>query len=84
MTRSSVRIGPSAPENLTNKPIECIIGSVAGRPRLERAPSKISRLALTAGGVPERPKGADCKSAGERLRRFESFPLHHYCAHVAQ
>ena len=29
------------------------------------------------GGVPERPKGADCKSAGSRLRRFESFPLHH-------
>ena len=31
---------------------------------------------LTDGGVPERPKGADCKSAGLRLRRFESFPLH--------
>ena len=28
------------------------------------------------GEVPERPKGADCKSAGERLRRFESSPLH--------
>src|SRR4029077_18999340 len=30
-----------------------------------------------AGGeVPEWPKGADCKSAGVCLRRFESFPLH--------
>ena len=29
------------------------------------------------GGVPEWPKGADCKSAGVRLRRFESFSLHH-------
>ncbi len=29
------------------------------------------------GEVPEWPKGADCKSAGSRLRRFESFPLHH-------
>src|SRR5438105_7511030 len=29
------------------------------------------------GGMPERPKGADCKSAGSRLRRFESFSLHH-------
>src|SRR4051812_49959686 len=29
------------------------------------------------GGVPKRPTGADCKSAGLRLRRFESFPLHH-------
>src|SRR5262245_4976126 len=28
------------------------------------------------GEVPERPKGADCKSAGKRLRRFESSPLH--------
>ena len=28
------------------------------------------------GGVPERPKGADCKSAGFHLRRFESFSLH--------
>jgi hypothetical protein len=26
--------------------------------------------------VPERPKGADCKSAGVRLRRFESSPPH--------
>ena len=28
------------------------------------------------GEVPERPKGADCKSAGISLRRFESSPLH--------
>jgi hypothetical protein len=28
------------------------------------------------GGVPERLKGADCKSAGVRLRWFESNPLH--------
>src|SRR5439155_18471433 len=27
--------------------------------------------------MPERPKGADCKSAGLRLRRLESFSLHH-------
>ena len=26
--------------------------------------------------MPERPKGADCKSAGYRLRRFESFSRH--------
>ena len=29
-----------------------------------------------SGGVPKRPTGADCKSAGSRLRRFESFPHH--------
>ena len=28
------------------------------------------------GEVPKRPNGADCKSAGSRLRRFESSPLH--------
>jgi hypothetical protein len=26
--------------------------------------------------MPERPKGADCKSAGVRLRRFKSFSPH--------
>src|ERR1700674_3157748 len=31
-----------------------------------------------AGEVPEWTKGADCKSAGLCLRRFESFPLHQY------
>ena len=35
-----------------------------------------SRQQVGRGEVPERPKGADCKSAGERLRRFESSPLH--------
>ena len=33
---------------------------------------------LFRGGIPERSKGADCKSAGLRLRRFESFSLHHF------
>ncbi len=28
------------------------------------------------GGVPEWLKGADCKSAGDCLRRFESYPHH--------
>ena len=28
------------------------------------------------GGVPKWTKGADCKSAGVGLRRFESSPLH--------
>ncbi len=35
------------------------------------------------GEVPEWPKGADCKSAADRLRRFESSPLHHH-AGIAQ
>ncbi len=38
-----------------------------------------------SGEVPEWPKGADCKSAGVSLRRFESSPLHmtHGDQHVA-
>ena len=32
---------------------------------------------VVLGEVPERSKGADCKSVGARLRRFESFPRHH-------
>ena len=34
------------------------------------------RRAGRSGGVPKWPKGADCKSAGLCLRRFESFPHH--------
>ena len=34
---------------------------------------------LIRGGVPKRPTGADCKSAGYCLRRFESYPLHQNC-----
>ncbi len=30
------------------------------------------------GQVPEWLKGADCKSAGFGLRRFESFSVHHF------
>src|SRR3954464_16021472 len=31
---------------------------------------------VCVGGVPKWPTGADCKSAGASLRRFESFPHH--------
>ena len=53
----------------------------------------IASFALTSGHsrrvsgeVPEWPKGADCKSAGVSLRRFESSPLHprHMLAGIAQ
>ena len=46
----------------------------------EKTPGRSERLpALFSerfGGLPKRPKGADCKSAGKRLRRFESFAPH--------
>ena len=36
----------------------------------------LRRAACDRGGVAERLKAADCKSADVRLRRFESYPLH--------
>ena len=39
--------------------------------------SPLRRAARDRGGVAERLKAADCKSADVRLRRFESYPLHH-------
>ena len=41
-----------------------------------RRGARPSRCAAGRGEVPKRPKGADCKSAGSCLRRFESSPLH--------
>ncbi len=52
------------------------------RPLLQGVhPASATRGGLLAGptrpgGVPEWPKGADCKSAGDSLRRFESYPHH--------
>ena len=37
-------------------------------------------VAGSVGEVPKWPKGADCKSAGERLRGFKSSPPHHPAA----
>src|SRR5690348_17522812 len=39
-------------------------------------------LLEASGGVAERSKAADCKSADFGLRRFESFPLHQLRLHV--
>jgi hypothetical protein len=38
--------------------------------------SRYGFFVFWSGEVPEWPKGADCKSAGLCLRRFESSPLH--------
>jgi hypothetical protein len=37
---------------------------------------RTSNLVLQKGQVPERPNGADCKSAVFRLQWFESTPAH--------
>src|SRR5271156_6487618 len=46
----------------------------SGRNSMSR--SALRRAAHDRGGVAERLKAADCKSADVRLRRFESYPLH--------
>jgi hypothetical protein len=39
-------------------------------------PAPTGRTQARSGGIPKRPTGADCKSAGLRLRWFESTSLH--------
>ncbi len=39
--------------------------------------SSIIKVNSSSGGIPEWPKGTDCKSVVGRLRRFESSSLHH-------
>ena len=50
------------------------------RPSACRAPRPSGRIIApyhtVYGQIPKWPKGADCKSAGRRLRRFESFTAH--------
>src|ERR1700730_11854816 len=54
----------------------------SAKPRLTKprrnpmARFQLRRAACNRGGVAERLKAADCKSADVRLRRFESYPLH--------
>ena len=49
--------------------------SVGGSSPLGGSKSSFLKKSLL-GEMPERPKGADCKSAGVCLRRFESFSPH--------
>src|SRR5687767_2074103 len=54
-----------------------VLAILAPIPLTPRGVATRIRGSFFLGGVPKRPTGADCKSAGLRLRRFESFPLHH-------
>ena len=47
------------------------------RPGLDFAGSGLA-ASTHSGGIPKRPTGADCKSAGLRLRWFESTSLHQF------
>src|SRR5262249_33521313 len=47
----------------------------SGEPLAESRPRDLAGLAC--GGILKWPTRADCKSAGLRLRRFESFSHHH-------
>ena len=55
---------------------QAVVGSIPIASFLRNTRPAVSRHA--SGEVPEWPKGADCKSAGVSLRRFESSPLHKY------
>jgi hypothetical protein len=45
-------------------------------PPCQQAPASLDDAAFDGGGVSRVAKGADCKSAGLRLRRFESYLPH--------
>ena len=47
------------------------------KPYVQALVRPVLRCRRRAGGVPERLKGTGCKPVGARLRRFESYPLHH-------
>gem|GEM_PF-4299213 len=56
-----------------------IVGSIVGwrsGPGMTPNSSQQWLKQLKCGQLPKWPKGADCKSAGRRLRRFESFTAH--------
>ena len=82
-----IRAGPAATPKAARPPRR-VLGRSGPKPdsdpqqitrqdALTLPPRKSEYAARFRGGVPKRPTGADCKSAGLRLRRFESFPLHH-------
>ena len=54
------------------------LATACNRP-VRSAPAPDGAVDNVHGSVPEWPKGADCKSAGIRLRRFKSFPAHADC-----
>src|SRR4026208_486283 len=66
---------PEGPETASRRARQ-VLAKVAPMPLTPRGVVTRIRGSFFPGGVPKRPTGADCKSAGLRLRRFESFPLH--------
>ena len=71
----------------TSEPATAVVGGPSARETGIGASRKLIANALTTspgspkiagsfGGIPKRPTGADCKSAGLRLRWFESTSLH--------
>jgi hypothetical protein len=68
------------------RPANRVVARVSGRCAAGTWPGPNARVDINGGlalvpasrrgGVPEWLKGADCKSAGVRLRWFESNPLH--------
>src|SRR4029453_13993920 len=55
----------------------CAPGSIRNQRRPSAGGASPTGVHGSNGEVPKWPKGADCKSAGERLRGFKSSPRHH-------
>ena len=73
-----VRIRPGDGQITVNRrPADEYFGRETSRMQQFVGTDPLARLPEGLGEVPERPKGADCKSAGVSLRWFESTPLHH-------
>src|SRR5262249_55972984 len=69
------RRGPRGASSLAKRAPKCI-DTLRGR-------NQNTRLVFP-GGVPKRSTGTDCKSVGFGLRRFESFPHHHWLGRVLE
>ena len=72
--RPSADVAQLAEHLICNQAVASSILAVSSAGARERSRSPVVRDGR--GGVPEWPKGSDCKSDGASLRRFESFPHH--------
>ncbi len=78
MQQTATLLRPSITTRWRSSTVELLICNqgVVGSIPIASFTSKNVDARRASGEVPEWPKGADCKSAGVSLRRFESSPLH--------
>src|SRR5258705_4328174 len=80
MQETATLLRPSRATRWRSSTVELLICNqgVVGSIPIASFTEATSHSRHASGEVPEWPKGADCKSAGVSLRRFESSPLHHH------